>query len=60
MFTRFFVSLSHGLMVYLYIYAGSPAVDGMFIDDYWCSNLICSEHPNTAGCPCSDPVNTSL
>jgi len=35
---------------------GNEAVDGMFIDDYWCSNLICQENPHVAGCPCGDPV----
>jgi hypothetical protein len=28
----------------------------MFIDDYWCSNLLCSENPTIGGCPCKDPV----
>jgi len=35
---------------------GSPSVDGMFIDDYWCSNEICAMNPDVAGCPCGDPV----
>lgn len=35
---------------------GSPAVDGMFIDDYWCSDLLCNQNPSIAGCPCGDPV----
>ncbi|GMH76557.1 hypothetical protein TrST_g10080 [Triparma strigata] len=35
---------------------GHPDVDGMFMDDYWCSNLVCSSVPTTPGCPCSDPV----
>jgi len=28
----------------------------MFIDDYWCSDLICKEDPHVHGCPCGDPV----
>lgn len=35
---------------------GSPAIDGLFIDDYWCSNLLCQEDPSIRGCPCGDPV----
>lgn len=35
---------------------GSPAIDGLFIDDYWCSDLICDMDPSIAGCPCGDPV----
>jgi hypothetical protein len=35
---------------------GSADVDGMFIDDYWCSNLLCTEDPSIAGCPCNDPA----
>lgn len=35
---------------------GSPSVDGLFMDDYWCSNLICAADPTVAGCPCNDPV----
>jgi hypothetical protein len=32
-------------------------VDGLFLDDYWCSNLICQETANYAsGCPCTDPA----
>jgi hypothetical protein len=34
---------------------GNGNIDGMFIDDYWCSNLLCSENPQIAGCPCNDP-----
>jgi hypothetical protein len=36
---------------------GSPSVDGMFMDDFWCSNLVCEESNNeVSGCPCNDPV----
>ena len=35
---------------------GHPDVDGMFMDDYWCSNLVCEDKPDTPGCPCNDPV----
>lgn len=35
---------------------GDPAIDGLFIDDYWCSDLICRRDPHVAGCPCGDPV----
>eukprot|EP00730_Choanoeca_flexa_P015068 TRINITY_DN6822_c0_g1_i1.p1 TRINITY_DN6822_c0_g1~~TRINITY_DN6822_c0_g1_i1.p1 ORF type:complete len:447 (+),score=75.41 TRINITY_DN6822_c0_g1_i1:2-1342(+) len=35
---------------------GHPAIDGYFIDDYWCSDLICKSAPETPGCPCGDPV----
>jgi hypothetical protein len=32
-------------------------IDGFFLDDFWCSDLICQATDNaTAGCPCSDPV----
>ena len=41
---------------------GSPAVKGFFIDDFWCSDLLCKQ----LGCSCGDPrqgpseiVNTS-
>jgi hypothetical protein len=34
----------------------SPAVDGMFVDDFWCSDVLCAAEPGTAGCPCTDPV----
>lgn len=34
-----------------------PAVDGLFLDDYWCSNVECHATMNsTPGCPCTDPV----
>jgi len=35
---------------------GAPEIDGLFIDDYWCSDMLCKEHPGTASCPCGDPV----
>jgi len=36
---------------------GHPAIDGLFLDDYWCSDLLCEHSNNTiAGCPCNDPV----
>uniref|UniRef100_A0A7S1VD97 Uncharacterized protein n=1 Tax=Grammatophora oceanica TaxID=210454 RepID=A0A7S1VD97_9STRA len=36
---------------------GHADVDGLFLDDYWCSDLICELTANTtAGCPCDDPV----
>ena len=36
---------------------GHDLIDGLFLDDYWCSSLICNETQNkTAGCPCDDPV----
>jgi hypothetical protein len=35
---------------------GDHAIDGLFIDDFWCSNLLCEEDPGVAGCPCGDPV----
>jgi hypothetical protein len=31
-------------------------VDGLFLDDYWCSDVLCQEDPQIAGCPCGDPV----
>eukprot|EP00466_Bigelowiella_natans_P011392 jgi/Bigna1/78316/fgenesh1_pg.54_\ len=34
---------------------GNANIDGFFIDDYWCSNLICKSDPSVAGCPCNDP-----
>ncbi|CAE8624234.1 unnamed protein product [Polarella glacialis] len=34
----------------------NPSVHGFFMDDYWCSNLICAQDPSVAGCPCRDPV----
>lgn len=31
-------------------------VDGLFLDDYWCSHRLCQETNNTVrGCPCKDP-----
>ena len=27
-----------------------------FVDDYWCSDLVCKADPHVAGCPCGDPV----
>jgi hypothetical protein len=36
---------------------GHPLIDGLFLDDYWCSTLICESTNNqTSGCPCDDPV----
>eukprot|EP00471_Norrisiella_sphaerica_P000396 CAMPEP_0184488090 /NCGR_PEP_ID=MMETSP0113_2-20130426/10521_1 /TAXON_ID=91329 /ORGANISM="Norrisiella sphaerica, Strain BC52" /LENGTH=420 /DNA_ID=CAMNT_0026870567 /DNA_START=299 /DNA_END=1561 /DNA_ORIENTATION=- len=35
---------------------GDKNIDGFFIDDYWCSNLLCQRDPTIAGCPCDDPV----
>ena len=39
---------------------GDPAIDGFFIDDYWCSTKNCEENPSMRGlhksCPCHDPV----
>jgi hypothetical protein len=36
---------------------GDDSITGFFVDDYWCSDLICQESGNTvAGCPCGDPV----
>mmetsp|Transcript_27998 Transcript_27998/g.39437 ORF Transcript_27998/g.39437 Transcript_27998/m.39437 type:complete len:462 (+) Transcript_27998:102-1487(+) len=36
---------------------GNPSIDGLFLDDYWCSNVICDQSNNKiAGCPCDDPV----
>lgn len=35
---------------------GNPSIDGLFIDDFWCSDLICKENPGVAACPCNDPV----
>jgi len=32
-------------------------VDGLFMDDFWCSDLLCSQNNNALlGCPCNDPV----
>lgn len=34
-----------------------PAVDGLFLDDFWCSDLLCAESNNQLdSCPCDDPV----
>jgi hypothetical protein len=35
---------------------GDPSIDGLFIDDFWCSNTLCAENPHIDGCPCNDPV----
>lgn len=35
---------------------GSPSISGLFMDDFWCSNLVCNANPSVAGCPCGDPV----
>ena len=36
---------------------GNGIIDGMFIDDFWCSDLLCQEHNNTLPiCPCNDPT----
>lgn len=35
---------------------GGGTIDGVFIDDFWCSNLLCEADPSIAGCPCNDPV----
>lgn len=35
---------------------GDAAIDGLFLDDFWCSDLLCAADPSVAGCPCSDPV----
>ena len=35
---------------------GAKEIDGLFIDDYWCSDLICKADSTVAGCPCNDPV----
>ena len=31
-------------------------IDGLFLDDFWCSDLLCRDDPSIAGCPCNDPV----
>lgn len=32
-------------------------VDGLFLDDYWCSDLLCqSSHNSIPGCPCKNPI----
>ena len=35
---------------------GAPEVDGLFLDDFYCSDLLCKEDPRGRPCPCSDPV----
>jgi hypothetical protein len=36
---------------------GHPYIDGLFLDDFWCSDLLCSNSDNAIlGCPCNDPV----
>eukprot|EP00980_Cylindrotheca_fusiformis_P001847 scaffold414_cov109-Cylindrotheca_fusiformis.AAC.10 len=36
---------------------GHPAIDGVFVDDYWCSDLLCEASGNNSSeCPCQDPV----
>jgi hypothetical protein len=35
---------------------GQRIVDGIFLDDYWCSDLLCQEDPTIARCPCDDPA----
>lgn len=36
---------------------GSSFVDGFFMDDYWCSDVLCEASENhLSGCPCADPV----
>jgi hypothetical protein len=36
---------------------GHPDIDGLFLDDFWCSNLLCNSSNNAIlGCPCNDPV----
>jgi len=31
-------------------------VDGLFLDDYWCSDALCKDsHNSIQGCPCNDP-----
>lgn len=35
---------------------GHPYIDGLFLDDFWCSDLLCEQDPSIAGCPCNDPV----
>lgn len=35
---------------------GGTRIDGLFLDDYWCSDILCHESNNTiGGCPCDDP-----
>ena len=35
---------------------GASEISGLFIDDYWCSDLLCKADPSIRGCPCGDPV----
>ena len=36
---------------------GHPSIDGLFMDDFWCSTLLCEEQPDAGlPCPCTDPV----
>lgn len=35
---------------------GNPSISGFFVDDFWCSDLICKANPHVAACPCGDPV----
>jgi hypothetical protein len=34
----------------------NPNISGLFIDDFWCSDLICAADPSVSSCPCTDPV----
>jgi hypothetical protein len=36
---------------------GHKYVDGVFLDDYWCSDILCHQSNNDTnmGCPCNDP-----
>lgn len=39
----------------------SPIVDGLFIDDFWCSDIFCNAtHNKYPECPCTDPVQGAL
>lgn len=33
----------------------APEISGLFIDDFWCSNILCEQGIAT-NCPCTDPV----
>ena len=36
---------------------GHADIDGLFLDDFWCSDLLCRNSNNVIlGCPCNDPV----
>lgn len=36
---------------------GNADIDGLFLDDFWCSDLLCrNNHNEILGCPCNDPV----